>query len=80
MAVDLAFDTTKPVTLVFGENATEKSTIADAMDFVCNSRFGSLDDRSLASQGKKYVISVGRTMADVSVTVEGSGGQKFTAP
>ena len=29
--VEINFDTTKPVTLVFGENGTGKSTIADAL-------------------------------------------------
>ncbi|HEX3987903.1 MAG TPA: ATP-binding protein [Verrucomicrobiae bacterium] len=32
--VEIHFDISKPVTLVFGENGTGKSTIADALDFV----------------------------------------------
>lgn len=77
--VDLTFDPTKPVTLIFGENATGKSTIADALDFICNGRLGSLDDRSLASQRKKYVVSVGHNPAHLSVTLRVAGGDEFKA-
>lgn len=78
-ALELTFDTTKPVTLVFGENATGKSTIADALDFVCNGKLGSLEDRSLASKKKEYVVSVGKTGADLSITLETSSGSSFSA-
>ena len=56
--IDIPLDTTKPVILIFGENGTGKSTIADAFDFVCNRGFGSLDDLSIAGQQKKYVAAV----------------------
>ena len=55
--VEISFDLTKPVALVFGENGTGKSTIADAFDFVCNRRFGSLEDRSLSGQSPKSHLS-----------------------
>jgi len=57
--VQISFDTSKPVILIFGENGTGKSTIADAFDFVCNCGFGSLEDRSIAGQKKTYVPAIG---------------------
>ena len=74
----IEFDTTKPVVLIFGENGTGKSTIADAFDFICNRSFGSLENYSLGEPAKKHVASLGRSSADVSVTLE-SGAQKWTA-
>ena len=37
--VTIDFDTSKPVVIIFGENGTGKSTIVDAIDFVCNESF-----------------------------------------
>lgn len=74
----IEFDTTKPVVLIFGENGTGKSTIADAFDFICNRSFGSLENYSLGEPAKKHVASLGRSSADVSVTLE-SGAKKWTA-
>ena len=65
----LDFDTTKQVTLIFGENGTGKSTIADAFDFICNRKLGSLENYSLGEPAKKHVPSFGRGPADVKVTL-----------
>ncbi|MGH9427790.1 MAG: AAA family ATPase, partial [Terriglobia bacterium] len=67
--VEVAFDTSKPVVLVFGENGSGKSTIADAFDFVCNRRFGSLEDRSMAAQPKSHVTSMGQDPKKLKVVV-----------
>jgi energy-coupling factor transporter ATP-binding protein EcfA2 len=67
--VELLFDTSKPVTLIFGENGTGKSTIADAFDFVCNESFGSLADRSMAAQPKSHVASLGQDSKNLKVIV-----------
>lgn len=74
----IEFDTTKPVVVIFGENGTGKSTIADAFDFICNRSFGSLENYSLGEPAKKHVASIGRSPGDVSVTLE-CGGKKWTA-
>lgn len=74
----ITFDIKKPVVLIFGENGTGKSTIADALDFICNRSYGSLENYSLGEPAKKHVASLGRKPADVSVTLE-SGAMKWTA-
>jgi ABC-type transport system involved in cytochrome c biogenesis ATPase subunit len=76
--VEINFDTSKPVTLVFGENGTGKSTIADALDFVCNRHFGSLEDRSMAAQPKSHVTSLGQDPKKLKVMLAASVGS-FTA-
>jgi len=43
----IAFDPGKPVTMIFGENGTGKSTIVDAIGFVCNGNLGSLNNKRL---------------------------------
>lgn len=77
-AVEIALDTAKPVILIFGENGTGKSTIADAFDFVCNCGFGSLEDRSIAGQKKSYVAALGENVKGTKVVLSTSGGE-FTA-
>ena len=74
----IEFDITKPVVLIFGENGTGKSTIADAFDFICNRSFGSLENYSLGEPAKKHVASLGCSPSDVSVTLE-SGAKKWSA-
>ncbi|MEK7728733.1 MAG: AAA family ATPase, partial [candidate division KSB1 bacterium] len=67
--VEIAFDTSKAVTLIFGENGTGKSTIADAFDFVCNRSCGSLENYSLGEPSRKHVASLGCKPSDVKVTI-----------
>lgn len=72
--VEIMFDTTKPVALIFGENGTGKSTIADALDFVCNRHFGSLEDRSMSAQPKTHVTSLGQDPRKLEVCLTASAG------
>lgn len=44
--LQLDFETSKPVALIFGENGTGKTTIADALDALGNSSKGSLEEKS----------------------------------
>lgn len=71
---EITFDTSKPVALVFGENGTGKSTIADALDFICNRRFGSLEDRSMSAQPKSHVTSLGLDPKKLKVSLATSVG------
>ncbi len=76
--IDIPLDTTKPVILIFGENGTGKSTIADAFDFACNCGFGSLEDRSIEGQKKGYVAALGGSSKNLKVVLYTSNGD-FTA-
>src|SRR5436190_1723029 len=67
--VEVTLDTTKPVALIFGENGTGKSTIADGLDFICNRQFGSLDDRSMSAKPKSHVASLGHDTKLLRVTL-----------
>lgn len=67
--MELNFDPSKPVALIFGENGTGKSTIADAFDFLCNRSYGSLGGYSLGEPAKKYVASLGTLPSDIKVTI-----------
>ncbi len=69
VSVQLKFDPSKPVALIFGENGTGKSTIADAFDFLCNRSYGSLCNFSLGQSTKKYVPSLGTSASAVNVTI-----------
>jgi DNA repair exonuclease SbcCD ATPase subunit len=67
--VEITFDTAKSVALIFGENGTGKSTIADAFDFLCNGSYGSLENYSLGEPAKKYLPSLGTTPSAVKVAL-----------
>ncbi|MDP2996410.1 MAG: AAA family ATPase [Bryobacterales bacterium] len=75
--VDFSFDSEKPVILIFGENGTGKSTIVDALDFVCNQRAGSLVGRQ-ETNPRKHLPSLDAPAADLSVVLE-CGGSKWSA-
>ncbi len=78
LPVEIEFDPNKSVTLIFGENGTGKSTIADAFDFVCNQSYGSLDSYSLGGPSRKYVASVNCELIDVEVSLS-CGSSTWTA-
>ena len=65
----LSFEPGKRLTVVYGENATGKSTICDALDFIGNGTVGSLENRGLGKTNK-YWSSVGKKATDVAVIIE----------
>lgn len=67
--VELLFDIKKPVVLIFGENGTGKSTIADAFDFLCKQSYGSLEHYSLGDSRKKYVATIGSAPSNVKISL-----------
>jgi energy-coupling factor transporter ATP-binding protein EcfA2 len=69
--VEIPFDTSKSMTLIFGENGTGKSTIIDAFDFVCNRAYGSLDSYSLGtpSQKRKHIASLKGKQSDLKISL-----------
>ncbi|MFZ4398346.1 MAG: ATP-binding cassette domain-containing protein, partial [Kiritimatiellia bacterium] len=74
----LPFDKNKKLTIIYGENATGKSTICDAFELLGKGNVGSLDNRGLGQVGK-FWPSVGKTAGDVSVTLETTDNAKCCA-
>ena len=70
--VTFEFQPNKKFVLIFGENGTGKSSIADAIDFVCNNEFGSLRDRS-GTTPKTHVVSLNGQPKDLAVTLKYDG-------
>jgi ABC-type transport system involved in cytochrome c biogenesis ATPase subunit len=68
--ITINFDTTKSLSLIFGENGTGKSTIIDAFDFVCNKNFGSLDNFSINKSANKYIATYGKKPSESIVELE----------
>jgi uncharacterized protein YhaN len=62
----LTFDSSKPLTLIYGENGSGKTTIADAIDFVGNGRVGSLEGRGLGVL-RPYWPALGMSYGDILV-------------
>ncbi|MFH1726457.1 MAG: AAA family ATPase [Elusimicrobiota bacterium] len=67
-AVDIPFDAAKPITMIFGENGTGKSSIIDAIDFICNKGFGSVAERS-GTRPKQHIVSVKSPPASLQVSL-----------
>ncbi len=70
---ELPFEKGKKLTVIYGENASGKSTICDAFEFLGNGRVGSLENRGLGKTNR-YWHSIGKTPADVAVTLVTSNG------
>jgi len=71
--VDIPFEPAKPITLIFGENGSGKSTIIDALDFVCNKEFGSIVEKSGTNPKDQYVVSLKSAAKDLRVTLKING-------
>jgi hypothetical protein len=70
----LPFENGRKLTIIYGENGSGKSTVADAFDFLGNGKVGSLDGKGLGAT-QRFLPSVGKNLADVKVTLETTGGQ-----
>lgn len=70
----LPFEKGKKLTIIYGENGTGKSTVSDALDLLGNGKVGSLDTRGLGNT-RRYWPSVGKTAADVKVTLKTAAGE-----
>src|SRR5262245_55186700 len=60
-------------TIIYGENASGKSTICDALELLGRAKVGSLDNRGLGAT-TRYWPSIGRSLADISVSLETLNG------
>ena len=78
--LDLAFDNTKQVIMIFGENGTGKSTIADAIECVGNGSTAFLDAWKLGKGKRKesYIPTLGKSLRDVKIDLE-FGNQTYNA-
>ena len=63
----LDFDPAKRITMIFGENGTGKSSIADALICLCTADHGSLDDKSGAD--KNYLVAAGHQPSELLVSL-----------
>ena len=78
--LDLEFDASKPVVLIFGENGSGKSTIVDAIESVGAGTTAFLNDWKLG-QGKRkegYIPAFGKEPADVAIRL-GFGASTYSA-
>src|SRR3989304_69550 len=75
--VTIDLDVSKPVVIIFGENGTGKSTIVDAIDFVCNDTFGSMEQRSTSGSKADLVASLGSSTDNLKVEMN-YGGNVWT--
>jgi hypothetical protein len=68
----VSFDPRKPLTLIYGENGSGKTTICDAFDFVGSSKVGSLANRGLG-QLHPFWPTLGKSSGDILVelTIDG---------
>ncbi|MGH9751344.1 MAG: AAA family ATPase [Blastocatellia bacterium] len=74
---EVTFDPRKPITFIFGENGSGKSSIVDAIDFVCNQAPGSLADRS-STKPKDHLPALGYKAKDIKVELV-CGGRAWSA-
>ncbi len=68
----LVFDPSKRISLLYGENGTGKSTLADALVCLCTDDLGSLDDKSGAD--KSYLVAAGRDPEDLRLALDTTQG------
>jgi hypothetical protein len=75
--VDIPFNGNKGMSLIFGENGTGKTSIVDALDIVCNKKFGIVETMSGARHS--HVPSVGCSGSASSVILSLSDGSNYSA-
>ncbi len=69
--IPFEFDASKKIVVIFGESGTGKSTIVDAIDFVCNQCFGCLDQNSVGSKKHELIASLNVNSDKIKVVLKG---------
>jgi len=72
-SLNITFDTTKSLVMIFGENGSGKSTIIDGIDFISNRSFGSLEDRSVPTGKGRLLTSLGADADELEVKLRFNG-------
>lgn len=66
--VELKFDSKTRMVLIYGENGTGKSTIADAIEFIVRGTLGSLEHKSASGTKKQqYLPTIGKDLSSIRV-------------
>lgn len=68
----IVFDPEKNLTMIFGQNGAGKSSIVDAFSFLCEGKFGSLEDRS--GTESDYIAAITGNRKDLRVKLVTGGG------
>lgn len=72
-------DLNKPLTLIYGENGTGKTSICDSLDFLGNGSVGSLSDISAGGQKHRYWPFLGSSPENISVYLQLRNGDNWEA-
>lgn len=75
--VTFEFRADNPIVLIFGENGSGKSTIADAIDFLCNNEFGSVSLRG-GTRARSHIVALAGKAGDLEVEM-GFAGKTWRA-
>jgi energy-coupling factor transporter ATP-binding protein EcfA2 len=70
--LQLDFEKSKQIALIFGENGTGKTTIADALDAIGNCSKGSLEDKS-STRARDHLPTIGKKPTDVRIELTSGG-------
>ncbi len=79
VARSLELNLNKPLTLVYGENGTGKTSICDAVDLLGNGVAGSLRDISAGSSKHKFWPFIGARDLDIQISLELKDGNNWAA-
>ncbi|MEJ2881520.1 hypothetical protein [Pedobacter sp. GR22-6] len=70
--LNIEFNPSKPISMIFGENGNGKSSIADAFIVLCTDSLGSIRDKS--SIDKEFIRSLGSDAKDVLIKLSTDKG------
>ncbi len=78
LPVVFEFQQQHSIALIFGENGSGKSSVADALDFICNNEFGSLQLRNGTTPYHTHIVSSLGQPKDLQIEMI-YGGQTWNA-
>jgi hypothetical protein len=78
LPVIFEFQPQHSIALIFGENGSGKSSVADALDFICNNEFGSLQLRKGTTPYHTHVVSSLGQPKDLAIEMV-YGGETWNA-